>query len=96
MTTTLDALRAQLASIIATAGAALAMLGDADDADDAGTTAASASSADVELREPLPAGGGAGNGRPCRHRRREPTGGFGGVPMAYHCNDCGADFAAGG
>lgn len=96
MTTTLAALRAQLTAIIATAGAALTMLDDADDADGADTSPASAPSADVELREPLPVPPPAGNGRPCRHRHREPTGGFGGVPMAYHCNDCGADFAAGG
>lgn len=33
----------------------------------------------------------AGVARPCKHARREPTGGFGGVAAGWYCHDCGAE-----
>lgn len=29
--------------------------------------------------------------RSCKHARREPLGGFGGVQAGWYCNDCGAE-----
>lgn len=75
------ALRAALDGIAAALDGLYALLPDEDDAS--------------PEPEPATVSPPAGVGRPCKHTRREPMGGFGGVAVGWHCNDCGAEGTGG-